>query len=209
MTVRGAVSNTRLAWVLGTMLLVAATLQPAAAAEATKTPVDDLPELPAIEALFDSAPTATVVQYSLRAGEYRGPNGERITVRTSATYTCLLSVDSPHWSIGAQSVIAKPRVQCKGPTSKIPMRVVSILARSSTNSIPSLRIVATSDYVLPVTVNSAVTWGPRQTWYVPAEDSSVKISRGAFFRGAASASPSAPLLPFSVPGAASDFRWVG
>ena len=209
MTGRGALSTRRILGVLGGILLTSSMIQPAAAARTAPTPIADLPELPAIEALYTSAPTATVVQYSLRAGEYQGPNGERIAVRTSATYTCLLSVDSPHWSTGAQSVIAKPRVQCKGPTSKIPMRVVSLLARSSTNSIPALRPVATSDYVLTVTVNSTVTWGPRQTWYVPAQNSPVKIGRGAFFRGAASASPSAPLLPFSVPGAASAFIWVG
>ena len=177
-------------------------------ASAKVTPVEDLPEFPALEALFDGNKSATVVQYSVQAGDYRGPSGERVTVQASATYVCKLTVDNPHWSTGARSVITKPRVQCKGPTSTIPMRVYGVLARTTTNSIPSLVVVASSDYIQNVTVTSATNWGPLATWYVPAQTSSQKIARGAYFRGAASASPAPPLVPFSVPGAASAFLWV-
>ena len=81
-----------------------------------------------------------------KAGAYRGPDGERIEVAKAATFTRVLSVDSPHRSSGAGSVIVKPRVACKGPSTTIPIRVIGYLAKSSKESIPSLRIVAESDY---------------------------------------------------------------
>ena len=62
-------------------------------ASAKVTPVEDLPEFPALEALFDGNKSATVVQYSVQAGDYRGPSGERVTVQASATYVCRVFSD--------------------------------------------------------------------------------------------------------------------
>lgn len=140
-----------------------------------------------------------------KAGAYRGPDGERNEVAKAATFTCISSVDSPHLSSGAGNVIVKPRVACKGPSTTIPIRVIGYLAKSSKESIPSLRIVAESDYTQRVTVNAKTSYGPKQTWCVPRQSSSTKISSGAYFRGSASASA---VVPFNIPGAPSDFRWV-
>lgn len=149
-----------------------------------------------------------------KGGAYRGPDGERIEVAKAATFTCISSVDCPHWLSGAGSVVVKPRVACKGPSTTIPIRVIGYLAKSSKESIPSLRIVAESDYTQRVaesdytqrvTVNSKTSYEPKQTWYVPRQRSSTKISSGAYFRGSASASA---VAPFNILGTASDFRWV-
>ncbi len=179
-----------------------------ATVDAVGVNVESLPEYPAINAIAtpDSGPQE--VEFSIDAGAYRGPEGERIEVAKAATYTCILSVDNPHWSSGAGSVIAKPRVACKGPTSTVAIRVLGYLGKTSQNSISSLTIVAQSDYTQNVTVTSTTSYGPKQTWYVPKQGSSTKISRGAYFRGSASASPAPPLLPFNIPGSASAFLWV-
>lgn len=184
------------------------TFEQIATVDTDGTDVDSLPEYPALDALATPDSGSQEVEFSIEAGAYRGPDGERIEVAKAATFTCILSVDSPHWSSGARSVIVKPRVACKGPSASIPIRVIGYLAKSSKESIPSLRIVAESDYTQRVTVNSKASYGPKQTWYVPRQGSSTKISSGAYFRGSASASAVAPFTPFNIPAAASDFRWV-
>lgn len=170
--------------------------------------VDSLPEYPAIDALTTPGSGPQEVEFSIEAGAYRGPDGERIEIAKAATFTCILSVDSPHYSSGAGSVIVKPRVACKGPSASIPIRVIGYLAMTSKDSIASLRIVAQSDYTQRVTVNSKTNYGPKQTWYVPRKGSPTKFNGGAYFRGSASATATAPFTPFKIPGAASEFRWV-
>ncbi len=180
----------------------------AAQVKAVGVAVKDLPEYPALEAIATPGSGPQEVEFSIDAGSYRGPDGEQINVAKAATYTCVLSVDNPHWSSGSGSVIAKPRVACKGPTSTIAIRVLGYLGKTSQNSISSISIVAQSDYSQNVTVTSTTNYGPKQTWYVPRQGSTTKISRGAYFRGSASAAPAPPLLPFNIPGAASTFLWV-
>ncbi|WP_236968807.1 hypothetical protein [Microbacterium aurantiacum] len=189
-------------------VLFAACLGVGTSASADEIPIDQLPEYPALDAMANPDGSASVAEFTIEAGQYRGPDGERITIAATASYTCILTVDNPHWSSGSQSVIAKPRVACKGPVSTIPIRVQGLLGKTSANSIPTLRTVAESNYVNNVTVNSSTVFGPRQTWYVPREGSGTRISRGAYFRGSASAAASAPLLPFNIPNAASQFLWV-
>jgi hypothetical protein len=82
-------------------MLIGATIGIGPAAAAT-VPVGDLPDYPALEALTNPQGGPSVVEFSIDAGQYRGPRGERITIAFSATYTCILSVDNPHWSTGAE-----------------------------------------------------------------------------------------------------------
>lgn len=198
----------RSAILIATFTMLSVAIMPTASNAASADSMEDLPEYPALEALMNPDAGPQEIEFSIEAGSYRGPDGERITIAKSATYTCLLTVDNPHWSTGAQSVIAKPRVSCKGPSSTIPIRVYSMLGKTAVNSIPSMTIVAESDYVQNVVVTSGLAFGSTTTWYVPAQNSSTKVSRGAYFRGGASAAPSAPVLPFNIPSAASQFLYV-
>lgn len=194
------------AFAIAAIAMIGSSSLPASAAESS---VDDLPEYPTLQAMLNPDGSAQPTTFSVEAGQYRGPQGERITVAASGTWTCILTVDTPHWSSGAASVIAKPRVACRGANpSSIPIRVSGLLGKTSVNSISSLQIVASSEYVQNVQVTSSTTFGPKQTWYVPAQGSGVHISRGAYFRGSASAASSAPLLPFNIPSAASSFLYV-
>ena len=205
-------TNSRQRRFISTVIVAVATLTTlglwVAPANAAEVPVGELPEYPALEAMANPDGSPSTAEFSIGAGQYRGPDGERITIATAATYTCILSVDTPHWSAGAASVIAKPRVACMGPTSSIPIRVQGLLGKTSVNSIPTLSIVAESNYVQNVSVTSMTTFGTRQTWYVPRDGSGTHISRGAYFRGSASAAASAPLLPINIPAAASAFVYV-
>lgn len=205
---KNSIIHRRVAAAVTAGILVAASLAIGNPASASETPIDQLPEYPALNAMTNPDGSATVSEFKIQAGQYRGPDGERITIAASASYTCILTVDNPHWSSGSQSVIAKPRVACMGPTSTIPIRVQGLLGKTVVNSISTIQIVAESNYVNNVTVNSSTSFGPRQTWYVPREGSGTHISRAAYFRGSASAAASAPLLPINIPAAASQFLYV-
>lgn len=186
--------------VLGALIVgVGLSASPAFASEAE--PGDQ--EFPALSMLMDPSGAETTSTFTVEPGNYVTKDGQRLSVAAAATYQCTGKTDNPHWSSGSASVIAKTRVTCTGPTATIPINVYSMLGKTSQNSVSSLSIVATSQYTQNVVVNAGAT-----TWYVPAEGSGTKISRGAYFRGSHSGAGAPPLIPFNIGAAASDFIWV-
>jgi len=127
-------------------------------------------------------------------------NGDPIP--SNSVYRCTGSVNNPHWSKKAGSVIAKTKILCKGPASRIPIRVYSLLGKTPVRSISSLKIVAESNYVQNVTI------GKVKPWYVPRKKDSTKIPAGAYFRAASSGRAEPPLKPINIGKAASRFVFV-
>lgn len=152
---------------------------------------------------MDPSGAETVSTFTVGAGTYKVDGAPNVTLSAAATYTCTGKTDSPHWSSGSASVIAKTRVTCAGPSGTIPIRVYSLLGRTTQNNISTLKIVAESNYVQNVVVNLGTT-----TWYVPAQNSGTHIPAQAYFRGSHSGSGEPPLLPFNISAAASNFLWV-
>ncbi len=176
-----------------------ASLLLAAPAHADAASPDKLPEF-AVQALTstDGASTST---FSVPAGTYTDASGTARTFAAKAQWVCTGKTDSPHWSKGAASVIAKTRVSCKGPTANLPIRVESLLGRSASNNVSSLKIVAESNYVqnVPADPNG---FGLK-TWYVPEEGVGIHIGKGGYFRGSHSGEAAPPLVPFSIGSGAS------
>ncbi len=96
---------------------------------------------------------ATTWQFSIPAGTYRDAAGDVQQFSSAVAYVCTGTSDNPHYSSGSSGVIAKSRVSCTGPNSTIPIRVLSLLGRTTTNSISSLKIVKESEYPQSVVVN--------------------------------------------------------
>lgn len=138
---------------------------------------------------------------SVEPGAYLDASGTRRVFAAATVWTCALKTHNPHYSSGANGVIAKATVSCTGQFAVLPIRVYMMLGRTTTNSIGSLKIVNESSYTQNVTVN-----GPARTWYVP--QTGTGAARGAYFRASSSAQPMPPLIPFNIPAHASAFLWV-
>ncbi len=145
---------------------------------------------------------ATTWQFSIPAGTYRDAAGDVQQFSSAVAYVCTGTSDNPHYSSGSSGVIAKSRVSCTGPNSTIPIRVLSLLGRTTTNSISSLKIVKESEYPQSVVVN-----GPARTWYVP-ELGENGAKRGAYFRASHAGQSVPPMQTFSTRGGASKFVYV-
>ncbi|MCS5487358.1 hypothetical protein NY588_09485 [Curtobacterium flaccumfaciens pv. beticola] len=190
---------------LGVVAAVALPLLIAGPAQADEaaTP-EQLPQF-ALQALTGPDDTSTST-FTVPAGKYTDAAGKTRTFAAQATWVCNGKTDNPHWSKGAASVIAKTRVTCKGPTATVPIRVESLLGRTTHNSINSLQIVAESNYVQNVAADPNGLMS--QTWYVPAQGSATHIARNAYFRGSHSGQAAPPLKPFNIGAAASAFLYV-
>lgn len=160
-------------------------------------------EFPAQQILMDPSGAQTTSTFTVAPGRYTVKGGADVTLAAAATYTCTGKTDNPHYSSGAASVIAKTRVTCSGPAGNIPIRVYSLLGRTTQNNVSTLAIVAESNYVQNVAVNIGTT-----TWYVPAQNSGTHIPRAAYFRGSHSGQGAPPLIPFTIGAAASSFIYV-
>ncbi|MBD8729364.1 hypothetical protein [Frigoribacterium sp. CFBP 13707] len=160
-------------------------------------------KFPAMQMIMDESGQPTTSTFTVDPGTY-SVDGTETVLRAAATYTCSGKTDSPHYSKNGGSVIAKTRVNCSGPSGVIPIRVYSLLGKTSTNNISTLKIVAESNYVQNVTVNSPTP----QTWYVPAQGSPTKIAAGAYFRGSHSGAGAPPLQAFNIGAAPSSFVYV-
>ena len=186
----------------------AALLTVAIASPAGAEQVPPGPEAPAETALMSPGSSTSEVVFAVPATSTSRSEGG-VAAAAASSYTCLLTVDNPHWSNGSASVIAKSRVRCKGPSGTIPVQVQMYLGKTAYNDVATMGIVAQSLYTQYVQVTSTVNWGPTTTWYVPALNSGTHISRAAYFRASASANTAPPLLPLTAPpSAASSFLWV-
>jgi len=177
-----------------------ALLSSASAASAEPTPLP-LPNF-AMDAMTADGKPATS-EFVVPAGTYKDAAGKVVTLRDPQVYTCNGKTDSPHWSSGSSSVIAKTRVTCTGPTNlTLGVGVYSLLGKTAQNNVASLVIVAESNYQQNVVSN-----GGAQTWYVPATGSGTHISRGAYFRGSHSGQIQVPAMG-GIGAAASQFLYV-
>jgi hypothetical protein len=132
---------------------------------------------------------STSSSITIPAGTYAQPDGQKLQFADEAKYSCVGKTNNPHWSRGTGGVIAKTVVTCSGPNGNIPVRVLSLLGKTSQNSVASLQIVAESNYVQNIPVGAL---GQPRTWYVPAEGAP-RISGDAYFRASHSVAGAPPL----------------
>lgn len=186
------------------VLVSAASLLTATQAQAQATEAGQLPQF-AMQALT-SADDVSTSTFTVEPGTYTDAAGQTRTFAAKAQWRCVGKTDDPHWSKGAASVIAKTRVSCEGPTANLPIRVDSLLGRTTSNSTSSLKIVAESNYVQNVSADPNGLG--LQIWYVPEQGSGIHIARAAYFRGSHSGEAAPPLVPFTIGAGASRFKYV-
>jgi hypothetical protein len=167
---------------------------------------DTIEQVPTLELDMRSTPAgeSTTSIITIPAGDYAQADGETMRLAADATYECVGQTNNPHWSRGTGGVIAKTVVTCSGPDGNIPVRVQSLLGKTSQNSVASLQIVAESNYLQNVPVGAL---GQPQTWYVPAEGAPT-IGGNAYFRASHSVAGAPPLNTEIMGSGQSNFLYV-
>lgn len=190
--------RSKLYLVAGVAMMAVAFSASAASASPTPQPLPDF----AMHAMTASGEPVTS-EFVVPAGTYKDAAGKVITLSGPQTYTCRGKTDNPHWSSGANSVIAKTRVTCAGPTNlTLGVGVYTLLGKTAQNNVGTLKIVAESNYRQNVVSN-----GAEVTWYVPAANTGTHIARGAYFRGSHSGQIEVPGIG-GIGSGASTFLYV-
>jgi hypothetical protein len=204
-------AQTASAVAIGLALLFSATAATAAdsdqpdSAPTPPTASDDpqqIRSLAAFEMTVEAGQGSVESTFTVGPGTYKDAAGKVLVLKDGATWTCVGVTDDPHYSKGAEGVIAKTRLACGGPAGTIPIEVQSLLGRTTKNSISSLKIVKESNYVQYVVSN-----GSYKTWYVP-ETGKKGSTRGAYFRASNVGRSAPPLKTFSTTPGASNFKYV-
>ncbi len=184
---------------IGVLLVGLASIAPSVSAANVAT----TPDVKMMAALVLTSATGQPTTFSLDAGTYVDGAG---TLRTyTSTFSCICggTVDNPHYSSGAGGVIAKVKVTCSGPDATLPIEVHALLGRTTVNDVSTLQVVAVTDKIQNVVVNSSTP----TVWWVP--DAGVSgAQRGAYFRASASGQFAPPLLTYYFSAGASNFLYV-
>ena len=161
------------------------------------------PDVKTMATFLLTSATGQPTTFSLDAGTYIDASGTLRTYTTTVAWICTGTVDNPHYSTGAGGVIAKVKVTCSGPDATLPVEIYALLGRTTVNDVSTLQVVAVTDKIQNVVVNSLTP----TVWWVP--DAGVPgAQRGAYFRASASGQFAPPLLTYYFSAGASNFLYV-